>query len=270
MSQFVKTDTILDKILTHKVDEVASRKQRLPLTQVRSDAEAQSAPPNFVAALRRDTVALIAEVKKASPSKGVLIEDFDPLQLAQVYADNGAAAISVLTDETFFQGHLDFLREINQHLTVPTLRKDFVIDAYQVYEARAAGAAAVLLIVAALSDSQLADFHSLIIELGMTALVEIHNEAELERALRLNPALLGINNRDLKTFNVDLETTARIAAQVPDSVTLIAESGMKTTDDIARMGQYGAHAVLIGEGLVTASDIGATVRAFSQQARNAS
>lgn len=265
--QYIKTDTILDKILAHKVEEVASAKQAKSLADVRALAEQQSAPPDFIAALRKDTVALIAEVKKASPSKGVLIENFDPLQLATTYSENGASAISCLTDEQFFQGHLDYLAQINTALTIPTLRKDFVIDDYQIYEAKNVGASAVLLIVAALSDSQLENLHQLITSLGMAALVEVHNELELERAMKIEPKLIGINNRDLKTFNVDLQTTARIAALVPDDVTLVAESGLKTSADVALMGQLGAHAVLIGEGLVTSGDIGATVREFSNQPR---
>lgn len=267
MSDFIKTDTILDKILTYKVEEVAARKLALPLNTLREQAESRPQALDFVQALRKDTVALIAEVKKASPSKGVFIKDFDPLALAATYADNGASAISVLTDEKFFQGHLDYLASINQHVTVPTLRKDFIIDAYQVYEGRVVGASAILLIVAALSDSQLTDLYAQITELGMAALVEVHNEAELERAMKIEPALLGINNRDLKTFTVDLHTTERIASQVPDSVTLVAESGMKSAEDVARMGQMGAHAVLIGEGLVTSGDIGQAVKIFSGQKR---
>lgn len=268
MSHFTKTDTILDKILAHKVDEIAAAQREVPLAELRSVVDAQTEPPNFVSALQRETVALIAEVKKASPSKGVLIEDFDHLGLAKLYAEHGAAAISVLTDQQFFQGNLAFLREVNQNVTIPTLRKDFIIDPYQIYEARAAGAAAVLLIVAALSDSQLSDLHAQITALGMSALVEVHNRAELERALNIQDlALLGINNRDLKTFQVELSTTQQLAADVPEHLTLVAESGLKSSHDIARMGAFGAHAVLIGEGLVTASDIAATVRDFSSQAR---
>ncbi|MEO0565682.1 MAG: indole-3-glycerol phosphate synthase TrpC, partial [Chloroflexota bacterium] len=190
-----------------------------------------------------------------------------PVHLARTYAANGAAMLSVLTDEQFFKGHLDYLREIRAAVKIPLLRKEFVVDTYQVYEARAAGADAVLLIVAALDDAQLADLHALIIQLGMTPLVEVHNEAELERALKLNPMLIGVNNRDLKTFDVDLETTGRLAQLVPDNVTLVAESGMKSTVDVHHMGTLGAHAVLIGEGLVTAPDIGAAVRSFSSQER---
>ena len=165
--------------------------------------------------------------------------DFNHIVLGATYASNGAAAISVLTDEEFFQGHLRYLKELSKSVNVPTLRKDFIIDPYQVYEARIARASAVLLIVAALEDSQLADLYALITELKMTALVEVHNEEELERAMKITPKLVGVNNRDLKTFTVDLATTERIAKLVPDTVTLVAESGLKSAEDIARMGDNG-------------------------------
>jgi indole-3-glycerol phosphate synthase len=264
---YVKTDTILDKILAHKVEEVAAAKSRLPLAELRPKSEAAPKPKDFAGALRRDTVALIAEVKKASPSKGVLIEDFDPLAIGKAYAENGAAAVSVLTDEKFFMGHLDYLRLLSAELPIPTLRKDFIIDPYQVYEAREAGAAAVLLIVMALEDEQMAELHALITGLSMAALVEVHNEAELERALKMNASLIGVNNRDLKSFHVDMGTTERIAKLCPPEITLVAESGMKSAADVAAMGRIGASAVLIGEGLVTSGKLAETVREFSSQKR---
>ncbi len=268
MRKFVKTDSILDKILDKKVDEVAVAKQQSPLATIRNLSERVSKPKDFRAALHRDdTVALIAEVKKASPSKGLLMPDFDHLMLGTTYAANGASAISVLTDETFFQGHLDYLTDLSKAVDIPTLRKDFIIDPYQIYEARLSGAAAVLLIVAALDDTQLADLYALITALGMNALIEVHNEAELDRAMKINPRIVGVNNRDLKTFDVDLGTTERIANLIASDVTLIAESGLKSGEDIAKMGAMGAHAVLIGEGLVTANNIASTVQEFSQQAR---
>jgi indole-3-glycerol phosphate synthase len=265
MSRYVKTDTILDRILAHKVEELQA--ETIALATIRAEAEAASPAPDFAKALRHDHVALIAEVKRASPSKGVFLHEFDPVAIARTYADNGASAISVLTDEKFFQGHLDYLAQINQAVTIPTLRKDFIIDPYQIYAAKRAGASAVLLIVAALADTQLADLHALVQSLGMTALVEIHNQAELDRALKIDATVLGINNRDLKTFAVDLKTTARIAARVPDHVTLVAESGLKSVTDVARMGTLGAHAVLIGEGLVTSGNMALTVREFANQKR---
>lgn len=264
---YVKTNTFLDKILAHKVEEVAEAKQRTPLDSVKAMVGDVSPARDMVSALRKETIALIAEVKKASPSKGVLIEDFDAARLGQVYADNGAAAISVLTDERFFQGCLDDLSAVREAVAVPLLRKDFVIDPYQVYQGRAAGADAILLIVAVLEDMQLGELHALIHELGMAALVEVHDEAELECALKLGAPLVGVNNRDLRSFEVDLGTTARLASLVPDGVTLVAESGIASADDVRRMGQLGAHAVLVGESLVKSSNVAETVRDFGSQQR---
>jgi indole-3-glycerol phosphate synthase len=263
--EYVRTDTVLDKILAHKVEEIAAREVQRTLADVRQAAEHADTPRAMIAALRRDTVALIAEVKHASPSRGVLIEPFDPVALGTVYANNGAAAISVLTDAAFFQGSLDHLAAVRAAVDVPVLRKDFVIAPYQVYEARAAGADAVLLIAAALDDAQIADLGALVADLGMAALVEVHNQAELARILRMNPALVGINNRDLKTFAVDIATTRVLAAQLPPEVTLVAESGIFSGEDVRRMGQAGARAVLVGEALVTAPDTGAKVRELSRQ-----
>ncbi|NDJ62162.1 MAG: indole-3-glycerol phosphate synthase TrpC [Chloroflexi bacterium] len=271
-TKFVKTDTILDQILAHKVEEVGSKIGQSPaaVAEMRRAAEAADSPRPFAAALRRaDQMALIAEVKHASPSKGVLIEDFDPVTLGTTYAANGAAAISVLTDERFFMGHLDDLQTVRSNVAIPVLRKDFIIDPFQVYEGRAAGADALLLIVAALTDAQLADLHAQISGLGMAALVEVHDEAELERALKIGAQVIGVNNRDLKTFREDLGTTGRVAAQVPPAVTLVAESAIRSAEDVRRMGSLGAHAVLVGEALVRADDLAAQVRGFSSQAREA-
>lgn len=267
MNKFVRTGSILDKIIDNKIIEVEATKRDILLSTVRDLAEQVLPAKDFVGALRKDTVALIAEVKKASPSKGILIENFDPLALARTYAENGASAISVLTDENFFQGKLTYLKEISQTIEIPTLRKDFIIDPYQVYEARMSGASAVLLIVSVLDDSQLADLHSLINELGMSALVEVHNEEELERAMKVSAPLIGVNNRDLKTFDVDLSTTERLANLMPDTVTLIAESGIKSGADVDRMGAMGAHAVLVGEGIVTAENIASAVHEYSSRKR---
>ncbi len=264
---FVKTDTILDKILAHKQEEIAARKVGVSLSQLMRDVQKVEPPREIVAALRRHTVTLIAEVKRASPSKGVLIEDFRPVELAMTYEQQGAAAISVLTDERFFQGHLDYLTAIHDVVKAPVLRKDFVIDPYQVYEGRAAGADAILLIVAALYDSQLAELYTVASDLGMAALVEVHDEAEMERALKIGAKLIGINNRDLKTFGEDLGTTERLAKLAPKEVTLVAESAIRSADDVRRMGELGAHAVLVGEGLVKAGNIGERVRVFSSQPR---
>lgn len=265
--EFVRTQTVLDNILAHKVEEIAARKARASAATVIAAAQAAPPPRDMRAAVRRDTVALIAEIKRASPSRGVLLADFDPVALATVYVAHGAAAISVLTDERFFGGHLAHLTAVRAAGGVPVLRKDFVLDPYQVYEARAAGADAVLLIVAALDDARLTDLHALTVDLGMAALVEVHDEAELERALALGAPLIGVNNRDLRTFTVDLATTERLARLVPPDVTLVAESGIFSAADVRRMARAGAHAVLVGEALVTAPDVPARVRELSSQPR---
>ncbi|MFO7322678.1 MAG: indole-3-glycerol phosphate synthase TrpC [Chloroflexota bacterium] len=266
-SAFVRTGTVLDRILERKAEDVAARKLERPLADVRREAETAAPPRDFAGALRRDTVALIAEVKRASPSKGVLIDPFDPVELATTYAGHGAAAISVLTDEPFFQGHLDHLRAVRGAVGIPLLRKDFTLDPYQVYEGRAAGADAMLLIVAALEDWQMAELHALVTALGMAALVEVHNEAEVERALKLGATLIGVNNRDLKTFQEDISTTERLARLLPDGVTLVAESAIRSAEDVRRMGAAGARAVLVGEGLVKAGNIAGQVQLFSSQPR---
>lgn len=269
---YIPTGTILDQILERKVTEVNDQKTFIALSEITSYVERELADDpvrDFVAALHRpnDEVALIAEVKKASPSKGVLIENFDPVAIAETYSTNGAAAISVLTDKPFFQGDLKYIFDVREATGLPVLRKDFIIDPYQVYAGRAAGADAILLIVAALADSQMAELRHLIETLRMSALVEVHDETELERALKAGASLIGVNNRDLKSFEVDLDTTARIARQVPSDVTLVAESGIRNGADVTRMGQLGAHAVLVGEALVTAPDMAAAVREMVGQRR---
>ena len=266
-NSFVKTDTILDKILAHKQTEIADAKVRVPIAELKSRTVDAAPVRDFATALQKDTVALIAEVKRASPSRGRMIEDFDPIEIARAYASNGASAISVLTDERFFQGHLQYLTDIRNAVHIRVLRKEFILDDYQVYEARAAGADAILLIVAALSDSQLSDLHGLTSELGMTALVEVHNLQELERLKPLQPRVIGVNNRDLKTFDVDLQTTARLAEHIPANTILVAESGIKTAEDVAEMGRLGADAVLVGESLMKSQDLARAVQDFSSQKR---
>ena len=270
MSQaFVTTDTVLDRILDRKVEELSLRRSSIPDGDMRRRSEAAPyAVRDMAAALQGDCVSLIAEVKRASPSKGVLTKDFAPVMIAATYAQNGASAISVLTDEDFFQGSLQYLTAARSAVDVPLLRKDFIIDPYQVYEGRAAGADAILLIVAALSDAQLVDLYALTKEQGMTSLVEVHNEWEMERALRLDAKLIGINNRDLKTFNVDLGTTARLAEMVDDVVILVAESGIFTASDVREMGRLGAQAILVGESLVKAPDTVTLLRELSRQPRD--
>ena len=262
--------TILDEIFAHTKLETAARKRRLPLADLRRAAEAEPRPPDFVTVLlasrsERGRPALIAEVKFASPSRGILAAKADPVGLATVYAENGAAAISVLTDEKYFGGHLDFLRRIHAALPeMPLLRKDFVCDPYQVYEARQAGASAVLLIAACLGPAQLADLHALVLMSGMAALVEVHDSAELEAALSLaDLRLLGVNNRDLKTFRVDLATCLGLRPLVPAEVCFVAESGIRAAEDVQRLQAAGVDAILVGEALVTAPDTAARVRSLS-------
>lgn len=261
---YVKTDTVLDKILAQKADEVTTRQAKTPLKKVQNLARVACVPRHFDHALRTgDHIALIAEVKKSSPSKGILIENFDPIAIAKTYADNGASAISVLTDTPFFMGDIAYLNQVRGNVHIPILRKDFIIDPYQVYETRAEEADALLLIVAALDDAQLHDLHTLTIELGMSALVEVHDESELNRALKIGATIIGVNNRNLHTFDVDLATTERIAKHLPKDVILVAESGISTPDDVLRMGQAGAHAILVGESLVKSGDMAEQVRQMS-------
>jgi indole-3-glycerol phosphate synthase len=265
--------TILDQIVNYKrTQEVPGRMRDLPLEAVEVRAADAPAPHDFIAALRSAPgVGLIAEVKRASPSKGVLRTDFDPIQLATTYAANGAACLSVLTDEPYFQGSLAYLTQIRQRLSsdstasdrvepVPVLRKDFIFHPYQVYEARAAGADALLLVAAILSDADLEELLSLTRGLGMAALVEVHSEEELTRVLPLAPRLVGVNNRDLRDFSVDLNTCLRLRPVIPSDVCFVAESGIHTRADVARLAEAGVDAMLVGEALVTAPDVGAKVR----------
>lgn len=262
---FTATGSVLDEILAHKVTEVSVLRDDLP--ELLEEAAAQPPARGFATALRRETVALIAEVKKASPSKGLLVADFEPVSIGKTYADSGAAAISVLVDQKYFQGHIDYLRAVRKAVEVPLLFKEFVIDSVQVTQARAAGADAVLLIAAGLEDTRLADLKAEIEAYGMDALVEVHDEAEMQRALNLGAQLIGVNNRDLKTFREDLGITERLALMVDPNVTLVAESAMRSPQDVARMGRAGAHAVLVGEGLIKAADRAAAVREYSTQPR---
>ena len=260
---FVRTGSVLDRILAHKLEEVALARRSRPLARLLEESDAQPPPLDLSRALQGDTVALIAECKQASPSKGRLSDDYDPVRLASTYAAHGAAAISVLTDARFFQGSLQHLAAVRAAVDLPLLCKEFVLDEWQVHAARAGGADAVLLIVAALEDTQLSALHACILSLGMTPLVEVHNEDEMERALAVQPTIIGVNNRDLKTFNVDLDTTARLARQVPEETLLVAESGIANRADVRRMGELGAHAVLVGETLMLAQNVAGSVRSLS-------
>lgn len=272
---------ILDEIIAYKRnEELPRRKQLVDLATIRTQVALAAEPRDFVAALRRVSrparagamggteqgVALIAEVKKASPSKGLLCPDFDPVALAATYIQNGAAAISVLTDARYFQGKLEYLTAIRRleigrlEKCPPLLRKDFIIDPYQVHESRAAGADALLLIAAVLTDGELAELLALSHELGMTALVEVHDRAELERVLPLQPRLIGVNNRDLRDFSVDLNTCLKLRPLVPPEICFVAESGIQHAADVARLAAAGVDAILVGEALVKAGDVAAKVR----------
>ncbi len=256
---------ILDEIMAYKRAELRERKRAVPLDALVEQAADRPPPLDFAAALGGAGVSLIAEVKRASPSRGVLCRDLDPARLAATYAGNGAAAVSVLTDSRFFHGELNHLERVRGAVSqagrdVPVLRKDFIFDPYQVHEARAYGADALLLIAAVLSDHMLGELLSLTHKLGMTALVEVHDADELRRAVRLQPRVIGINNRDLTSFAVDIATFGRLRPLIPAGTIAVSESGVHTGADVRRLHEMGADAVLVGEALVTASDVGAKVR----------
>jgi indole-3-glycerol phosphate synthase len=255
---------ILTRILATKAKEVAAALKEKPLAAVRDEARAASPVRDFVAALRTriaaGSPAVIAEIKKASPSRGVLRPIFDPAAIAARYEAGGAACLSVLTDRDYFQGAPEHLTAARAACTLPALRKDFIVDEYQVFEARALGADCILLIVAALDDARLSALEACASELGMAALVEVHDAAELERALRLATPLVGINNRNLRTFEVSLETTLGLLARVPEGCLVVTESGILTPADVARMRSAGVHAFLVGEAFMRAADPGAALR----------
>lgn len=257
-------NSILDKIVTHKLGEITAAKSARPLDEVRAAATQAPEPRDFLAALtdndQANQVSLIAEVKKASPSKGIIREDFAPVEIATSYARSGASCISVLTDENFFQGSLDYLRDVRAAVDVPVLRKDFILDPYQVFEARAAGADAVLLIAECLSPNQLKDLHAVITELKMTALVELYDSANIESVLACNPTLVGVNNRDLNTFEIDLHHSIRVKQDLPDGIAMVSESGIFTNADVQLMAQNKVDAILVGESLMRADDIDQAVK----------
>ncbi len=261
--------SILDEIFVHKRSEVEHKRVEFPLDEIKRLALQTKPALDFLAALKRADddkgfPALIAEVKHRSPSRGILASDFDPVGLARIYADNGAAAISVLTDERYFGGHQDYLKMISiEELGIPLLRKDFIFDPYQVYEARVAGADAILLIAAALTIEQLHSLHQLASELGMIALIEVHNLEELQLALSCEPCLIGINNRNLHDFSVSLDVTLQLRSYIPQGVLVVSESGIRSQRDFERLATAGVNAVLIGEALVTSQDVAAAVQGFS-------
>ena len=251
---------ILNQIVAAKREEVAAALNKKSLELVRADAESRVLTRDFVGALRAKIAAgkpaVIAEIKKASPSKGVLCEDFIPADIAQTYAEHGAACLSVLTDVQFFQGCVDYLKQARASCQLPVLRKDFIVDAYQVFESRAIGADAILLIAAILDDAQMKEFEAIARSLDMAVLVEVHDAAELARALKLKTPLIGINNRNLKSFEVSLDTTLMLMRDVPADRLLVTESGIQTREDVLRLGAAGINAFLVGEAFMRASDPG--------------
>jgi indole-3-glycerol phosphate synthase len=247
--------TILDKIINTKKREVARHKETVSLSSLLECIARRQAPLAFAEALKGDGIKLIAEVKKASPSKGILRPYFDPMALAKTYAENGAAAISVLTDAEYFQGSPEHLTAIRQAVSLPLLRKDFIYDEYQVYESAAYGADALLLIAAILEPRQLEKLMAVSRSLGLGCLVEVHDENELKIALDAGAEIIGINNRNLKTFEVDLNTTRRLLPYIPENKIVVSESGISRREDIKKLETWGVDAVLVGEALVTAADI---------------
>lgn len=254
----------LDKICADKREHVAARKREASLSYLEQLALAQTPPRGFRQAIekkvRSGNIALIAEVKKASPSKGLIRADFDPATLAMAYEAGGATCLSVLTDEPYFQGHDDYLKAARTAVNLPVLRKDFMLDPYQVIEARALGADCILLIMAALSDEQAAELEEVAHALGMSVLVEVHDAPELERALKLQTKLLGVNNRNLKTLEVTLQTAADLAAMIPEGHIKVAESGISTQADIEKLRGFGYGCFLVGESLMREADVTAATR----------
>ncbi|OGB71053.1 MAG: indole-3-glycerol-phosphate synthase [Burkholderiales bacterium RIFOXYC12_FULL_65_23] len=254
---------ILNQIVATKREEIALALQKTPLAVMREDAESRLLTRDFEGALRRKIAAglpaVIAEVKKASPSKGVIRADFIPADIAQSYAEYGAACLSVLTDRQYFQGSSDYLKQARASCDLPVLRKDFMIDPYQVYEARAMGADCILLIAACLDDARMAELEAIARGLNMAVLVEVHDRAELERALKLKTPLVGINNRNLRSFEVSLDTTLGMLADVPADRLLVTESGILSSDDVKKMRDHGVNAFLVGEAFMRAKEPGAAL-----------
>ena len=256
----LETPTILKKILDRKREEIAERSATVSLEQLKQQAALASAPRGFAAAMTAKIAAgesaVIAEIKKASPSKGVIRENFDPAAIAASYADGGAACLSVLTDVDFFQGADKYLQQAREACHLPVIRKDFIIDQYQIYEARAMGADCILLIVSALAEKQLADLHDLAISLGMDVLIEVHDAAELSIALKLDNPMVGINNRNLHSFEVSLDNTYQLLEKIPDNRIVITESGIHSREDVAAMRQQKVNAFLVGEAFMRSEEPG--------------
>jgi indole-3-glycerol phosphate synthase len=253
---------ILNEIVSHNLQELELKKRKLPMKELRRMSLQQPQPLDFSSGLRGKEIQLIAEVKQASPSRGIIRPDFDPVEIAQTYADNGASAISVLTENRYFQGSLNHLEDIRNalHNKIPLLRKDFIFDSYQIYESRAYGADSLLLIAAILKPAKLQELLQLSHELHMSCLVETHNEAEVEIALKSEAKIIGINNRDLTNFRVDIATTERLRPLIPPDRIVVSESGIKERKDIEGLRQLGINAVIVGESLMSAPDIAAKMR----------
>lgn len=256
---------ILEEIINYKRSEVAESKIDRPY---RDNIIPSQNKGVFKRALAKPKVCLIAEVKKASPSKGVFVKDFDPVKIAAIYEKGGASAISVLTDNRFFQGSIDDLKKVKAEINLPILRKDFIIDPYQIYQSRTIGADAVLLIAAVLDKTKLKEFIMLANELGLDALVEIHSLEELEKALLCGAEIIGINNRDLKTFNTDIANTIRLARYIPDHCLVVSESGISTFTDVQKLEEVGIDAILVGEALVTSNNIEGKITELLEGSRN--
>tara|TARA_A100001037_G_scaffold301728_1_gene331876 strand:- start:17404 stop:18216 length:813 start_codon:yes stop_codon:yes gene_type:complete len=257
--------TILDKIVDAKQLEIHEQKQRIPLSDLKSEILNAQAPVSMSKSLRRSkSINLLAEIKKASPSKGLLCPDFDHMKLAHIYSESGAAGISILTDPRF-EGELQHLKDIkksSETLSIPVLRKDFILEEYQVYESRANNADCILLIVAILSLNELRTLHSLAMSIGMEVIVEVHNQYELQQALQIKPHIIGINNRDLRTFETDINTTLNLCQEIPENIIVISESGIHTQEHIRQLAPFNVDAILVGEALVTAENIPSKIESF--------
>ena len=256
----VEVANILDKIVAKKRKEIAESRARTPLASVQQSAADAPSPKDFLGALQTSQgIGLIAEIKKASPSQGLIREDFDPPSIAKTYTAHGASCISILTDETFFQGSLSYLQQIRAIVDTPLLRKEFILDTYQIYEARAAGADAVLLIAEILTATELAHFSDLAQQLGMVALIELYDPDNLPAVLATGTPLIGVNNRDLRTFEVDLGHTVRLRDQIPENILLVGESGIHSREDALYLQEHGVNAMLVGESLMREENIGYAV-----------
>ena len=256
-------NTFLEKIMATKREELVAMKRLAPLREIKANLRELPPTRNFQEALTGRDCAIIAEVKKASPSRGIIREDFDPLKIAAIYEDSGAAAISILTESVFFNGDSQYLAEISKIASIPLLRKDFIIDPYQIYETRLLGGDALLLIARLLSREALAEYIVLTVELGMTPLVEVHDEGELEKSLAAGAQVIGINNRNLDTFVTDLGTSLKLAPLIPAGIVKISESGIAGRRDVETLQRAGIHAFLIGETLIRAADMGRKLRELS-------